>query len=154
LPAYRARLRVIEALAPSLGMHVVPASARDAVGIERAIETSAPGPNDGLIVQPGVFTTAHRDLIVALAGRHRLPAAYPFRYFATGGGLISYGIDVVDLYRRGASYVDRILRGVNPANLPVQAPTKFELVINLKTAKALGLEISPALLARADAVIE
>ena len=122
--------------------------------IEQAIASFATGATDGLIVQPGVFATAHRKWIVQLAARHRLPAVYPFRHFAAEGGLITYGLDIADLYRKSAAYVDRILRGTHPTNLPVQAPTKFALVINLKTAKALGLEIPPTLLARADEVIE
>ena len=108
----------------------------------------------GLIVAPDVFTRVHRQLIVTLAARHRLPAIYPFRYFIAEGGLISYGIDPLDLYPRAAVYVDRILKGETPTDLPVQAPTKFELVINLTTVKALGLTVSPTLLARADEVIE
>ena len=154
LPAYAPRQRVIEALAPSVGVEVTPASARDAAEIEQAIASFATGATDGLIVQPGVFATAHRKWIVQLAARHRLPAVYPFRHFAAEGGLITYGLDIADLYRKSAAYVDRILRGTHPTNLPVQAPTKFALVINLKTAKTLGLEIPPTLLARADEVIE
>ncbi len=110
--------------------------------------------NAALIVLPGVFTFVHRGAIIALAARHRLPAVYPYRYHVTGGGLISYGVETVDLYRRAASYVDRILKGEKPADLPVQAPTKFELVINLKAAQALGLTVPPTLLGRADEVIE
>ena len=111
-------------------------------------------PNGGLIVLANPTATVHRNLIVALAAQHQLPAIYPYRYFVGGGGLISYGADICDLYRRAASYVDRILKGEKPADLPVQKPTKFELVINLKTAKALGLDVPPTLLARADEVIE
>jgi putative ABC transport system substrate-binding protein len=107
-----------------------------------------------LVVLPSIFAATHRERIVALAARHRLPAVYPFRYFAAAGGLIAYGIDANDQYRRAALYIDRILKGEKPADLPVQAPTKYELVINLKTAKALGLEVPPMLLARADEVIE
>ena len=110
--------------------------------------------NGGLIVLPSPVSANHRDTIIMLAERHRLPAVYPFRYFALSGGLVSYGVDNVDLYRRGATYVDRILKGANPADLPVQHPVKFELVINLKTAKVLGLTMPPSLLARADEVIE
>ena len=106
------------------------------------------------MVLPDVSTTNHRDLIIALAARHRLPAVYPYRYFAASGGLLSYGSDVPDVFRRAAAYVDRILKGTNPGELPVQAPTKYELVINLKTAKALGIEVPTTLLARADEVIE
>ncbi len=108
----------------------------------------------GLIVHPDIFTTLNRDLIISLAAKHRLPAVYPFRYFVTAGGLASYGIDTPDLFRRAASYVDRILRGAKPVNLPVQQPIKFEFAINLKTAKLLGLDVPPMLVARADEVIE
>jgi putative ABC transport system substrate-binding protein len=127
---------------------------RDAHEIERAVTTFAAGSNDGLVVIGSPLTAIHRDLIVALAAQHRLPAVYPFRYFATRGGLISYGPDSIEPYRRAAGYVDRILRGEKPADLPVQGPTRYELVINLKTAKTLGLEVPPSLLARADEVIE
>jgi putative ABC transport system substrate-binding protein len=122
--------------------------------IERTIETFARRPNGGLLVLPDNFINAHRELIVALAEKHRLPAIYPSRFFVTAGGLASYGIDVLDMYRGAASYIDRILKGANPGDLPVQQPTKFELVINLKTAKAFGLTVPPSLLARADEVIE
>jgi putative ABC transport system substrate-binding protein len=127
---------------------------RDAGEIERAVTAFARSSNGGLIVTGSPLTLVHRDLIITLAARHRLPAVYPFRYFATSGGLISYGPNTTDPHRRAASYIDRILKGEKPADLPVQAPTKYELVINLKTAKALGLEIPPTLLARADEVIE
>jgi putative tryptophan/tyrosine transport system substrate-binding protein len=110
--------------------------------------------NGGLFVLPDIVTYVHRELIIALAARHRLPAIYPFRYFPAAGGLMSYGADPVDMFRRAAAYIDRILKGEKPADLPVQAPVKYELVINLKTAKALGLEVPPTLLARADEVIE
>jgi putative ABC transport system substrate-binding protein len=122
--------------------------------VEQAIAAFARNPNGGLIVTASGFGANHPDLLATLAARHKLPAIYPFRYFGTAGGLISYGPDVVDPFRRAAGYVDRILRGEKPADLPVQAPTKFEFVINLKTAKALGLEVPPTLLARADEVIE
>jgi putative ABC transport system substrate-binding protein len=121
---------------------------------ERAVTAFARGSNGGLIVTGGPSTVVHRDLIVTLAARHRLPAVYPFRYFAISGGLISYGPDSIDPYRRAAAYVDRILKGEKPADLPVQAPTRYELVINLKTAQTLGLDVPPMLLARADGVIE
>ena len=127
---------------------------RDAGEIERAVAAFARSPDGGLIVTAGAAATRHRDLIVTLAARHKLPAVYYERFFVAGGGLISYGPDFVDQYRRAAGYVDRILKGEKPADLPVQAPTKYELVINLKTAKALGLTIPPSVLARADEVIE
>jgi ABC-type uncharacterized transport system substrate-binding protein len=145
---------VIQAVAPSLGVELSPVGVRDAGEIERAVTTFARGSNGGLIVTGSPLTAVHRDLIVKLAAQHHLPAVYPFRYFATSGGLISYGPDSIDPYRRAAGYVDRILKGEKPADMPVQAPTKYELVINLKTAKALGLEVPPQLLARADEVIE
>jgi len=144
----------IQAVAPSMGTELSPLDVRDASEIERAIAAFAGSANGGLIVTSSALVAAHRKVIIALAARHRLPAVYPFRYFATGGGLISYGPDTTDPFRRAASYVDRILKGEKPADLPVQAPTKYELVINLKTAKALGLEVPPTLLARADEVIE
>ena len=133
----------VEAAAPSFGVTPSLAAGRDAAGIERAIDAFAREPNGGLMVLPDVSTTNHRELIIALAARHRLPAVYPYRYFAASGGLLSYGSDVADVFRRAATYVDRILKGASPGELPVQAPTKYELVINLKTAKALGLEVPP-----------
>ena len=147
-------LRAIEAAAPAFRVQVTVAGARNVAEIERAIDQFAREPNGGLIVLPNPVTIGNRKLVIAMAARHRLPAAYAFRYFVADGGLISYGIDLADQYRQAASYVDRILRGEKPADLPVQQPTKFELVVNLKTAKALGLEIPPTLLARADEVIE
>src|SRR5262249_11336376 len=126
----------------------------DAADIERAIGVATNETNAGLVVVPSAFATIHRDLIIGLAARHRLPSVYGFSYYAASGGLIAYGIDVRDMYARAARYVDRILKGENPGDLPIQAPTKFELVINLKTAKAIGLEVPPTLLARADEVIE
>jgi putative tryptophan/tyrosine transport system substrate-binding protein len=154
VPTGPAQFGIIQVAAPSLRMEVSPVSVRDAPGIERAIAAFAPAANGGLIVMGGAITSIHRTLIAALAAQHKLPAIYAERSYATAGGLISYGSDYVDQYRRAAGYVDRILKGEKPADLPVQAPTKFELVINLKTAKALGLEVSPTLLARADEVIE
>jgi putative ABC transport system substrate-binding protein len=145
---------VIQAVAPSLGVAVSALNMRDAGEIERAVAAFARISNGGLIVPGSATASLHRNLIVALAARHKLPAVYPARYFAAGGGLISYGPDYVDQYRRAASYVDRILKGETPADLPVQAPTTYELAINLKTAKALSLEVPPSLLARADEVIE
>ena len=144
----------IQAVAPSLGVELRPAVVRDAHEIERAVTTFAAGSNDGLVVTGSPLTAIHRDLIVALAAQHRLPAVYPFRYFTTRGGLISYGPDTIEPYRRAAGYVDRILRGEKLANLPVQAPAKYDLVINLKTAKSLDLRVPPTLLTRADEVIE
>ena len=144
----------IAALAPSVGVQLTAPDVHDATEIERAIGALAHNSNAGLIVLPGAFTLVNRDAIVALAAQYRLPAVYPYKYFVTAGGMISYGIDTVDLYRRAASYVDRILKGDKPADLPVQAPTKYELVINLKTAKALGIDVPATLLARADEVIE
>ena len=144
----------IQAVAPSLGVEVSPVNVRDAGEIERAVAAFARGPNSGLIVTGSALAVVHRDLIITLAARHKLPAVYFERYFVAGGGLLSYGPDFVDQYRRAAGYVDRILKGEKPADLPVQAPTKYELVINLKTAKALGLDVPPTLLARADEVIE
>jgi putative tryptophan/tyrosine transport system substrate-binding protein len=144
----------IQSVAPSLGMEVSPVNVRDAGEIERAIAAFARVPNGGLIVTGSGLAVIHLDLVVAAAARHKLPAVYFERSFASGGGLISYGPDIIDQYRRAASYVDRILKGEKPADLPVQAPTKYELVINLKTAKSLGLEVPPTLLARADEVIE
>jgi putative tryptophan/tyrosine transport system substrate-binding protein len=147
-------LRVIEAAAPSVRVQVTAGGARDVAELERAIDQFAREPNVGLIVLPNPVTLGNRKLIIAMAARHRLPAAYVYRYIIAEGGLISYGIGLSDQYRQAASYVDRILRGEKPADLPVQQPTKFELVINLKTAKALGLDVPRSLLARADEVIE
>jgi putative tryptophan/tyrosine transport system substrate-binding protein len=144
----------IQAVAPSLGVEVMPIGVSDAGEIERAITAFARQPNGGLVMTATALGGIHRDVIIALAAQSRLPAVYPYRFFVAAGGLISYGPDTVDQYRRAASYVDRILKGEKPADLPVQAPTKYQLVINLKTAKALGLEIPPTLLARADEVIE
>ena len=144
----------IQSAAPSLGVEVSPINVRDAAEIERAIAGFARAPNGGLIVTASALAAVHRDLIITLAARHKLPAVYYERFFVAAGGLVSYGPDYVDQYRRAAAYVDRILKGAKPADLPVQAPTKYELVINLKTAKALGLTVPPILLARADEVIE
>jgi putative tryptophan/tyrosine transport system substrate-binding protein len=144
----------IQAMAPSLGMEVSPVNVRDEGEIERAVTTFGRSENNGLIVTASALVRVHRDLIVALATRHKLPAIYWERSLVADGGLISYGPNFIDLYQQAAGYVDRILKGEKPADLPVQAPTKYELAINLKTAKAMGLEIPSALLARADEVIE
>ena len=144
----------IQTAAPSFGIEVSPVNVRDAPEIERAVAVFARSPNGGLIVTGSGLAIIHRDLIIALAARHKLPAVYFQRHFVAAGGLISYGPDAIDPHRRAADYVDRILKGEKPAELPVQNPTKFELVINLKTAKALGIEMPPSLLARADEVIE
>jgi ABC-type uncharacterized transport system substrate-binding protein len=148
-----AQFAAIQAVAPSLGLEVSPIDARHSPEIERAIAAFARTSNGGLIVTGG-GTALHRDLIITIAARHRLPAVYPFRYHVASGGLISYGPDTIDAFLRAGGYVDRILKGEKPAELPVQAPTKYDLVINLKTAKALGLEMPPTVLARANEVIE
>jgi putative tryptophan/tyrosine transport system substrate-binding protein len=148
------QLGAIQGAAATLGVELSPVGLRDVGEIERSIAAFARRPNGGLIVVASALATVHRELIIALAARHRLPAVYAFRYFVAAGGLISYGPDLADQFRRTASYVDRILRGQKPADLPVQAPTKYELVINLKTAKALGLDLPATVLARADEVIE
>ena len=144
----------IQTAAPSFGVELRPVDVRDASEIERAIAAFARSPNGGLIVAASTLAVVHRDLIVTLAARHKLPAVYPSRFFVRSGGLIFYGPDSVEPHRRAAGYVDRILKGEKPADLPVQAPTKYELAINLKTAKALGLDVPPTLIARADEVIE
>jgi putative tryptophan/tyrosine transport system substrate-binding protein len=144
----------IQAVAPSLRVEVNPVNVRDAGEIERAVAAFARSPNGGVIVAAGAGAALHRNLIITLAARHKLPAVYFDRSFVAAGGLISYGADYFDQYRRAAGYVDRILKGEKPAELPVQAPTKYELAINLKTAKALGLDVPPIVLARADEVIE
>jgi ABC-type uncharacterized transport system substrate-binding protein len=147
-------LRPVEAAAPSFSVASIGAAVRDPADVDRVFDALAHEPNGGLMVLPDISMTNYREAIIALAARHRVPAIYPFRFFATGGGLMSYGTDVAEVFRRAAGYVDRILKGTNPGQLPIQAPTKYELVINLKTAKALGLEVPPTLLARADEVIE
>ena len=144
----------IGTVALTLGVQLTAGQVMGAAEIERAINAFAAEPNGGLIALPNTITSIHRELIVALAARYRMPAVYPYRHFVTAGGLLSYNIDTRQQFRQAASYVDRILKGEKPADLPVQQPTKFELVINLKTAKALGLDVPPMLLARADAVIE
>jgi putative tryptophan/tyrosine transport system substrate-binding protein len=149
-----AQFGIIQAVAPSLGMEVNPVNVRDAGEIERAVAAFARIGTGGLILTPSGLAVNHSDLIITLAAQHRLPTVYFQRAFVTAGGLVSYGADYVEQFRQAAGYVDRILRGEKPADLPVQAPTKYDLVINLKTAKALGLEVPPALLARVDEVIE
>jgi len=147
-------LRAIEPVARSFALQLAVMPVNDAAEIERTIEAFARESNGSLLVMPDPLTITHRELIVALAARHRLPAGYPYRLFAASGGLLSYGTDRVDLYRRAGAYVDRVLKGTRAGELPIQQPIKFELVINLKTAKALGLDVPPTLLARADEVIE
>jgi putative tryptophan/tyrosine transport system substrate-binding protein len=147
-------LHAAEAVAPSLGVAVMAIDVLDEAGMERSVAAFAAKPDSGLVVLPHRYTVAKRGSIIILAARHRLPAIYPFRIFAAEGGLISYGFDPIDSWRGAATYVDRILRGEKPGELPVQAPTKFELVVNLKTARALGLSIPPAFPLRADEVIE
>ena len=153
-PSWQPYLREMDAVAPKLGLTLGPQGVRASDEIERVIATLSRDTEGGLVVLPSPVTTMYRGTIVALAERYRIVAIYPYRYFATLGGLVSFGVDNLDLYRRAASYVDRILNGAKPADLPVQAPTKYELAINLKTAKALGLTVPPTLLARADEVIE
>jgi putative ABC transport system substrate-binding protein len=145
---------IIQAVAQSLGVELKPITLTNAAEIERAVSTFARTPNGGLVVVVSGASLVHRELLVALAARHQLPAAYAYRNFVTGGGLISYGTDIAMQYRRAAGYIDRILKGEKPADLPMQTPTKYDLVINLTTAKALGLTVPPTLLARADEVIE
>jgi len=144
----------VQIVAPTLGVELSPVDVRDASEIERAVTAFARGSNDGLIVTSSALAIVHRALIITLAARHKLPAIYARRLFVTEGGLISYGSDSIDQFRQAALYADRILKGEKPADLPVQAPTKYEVVINRKTAKALGLDVPPTLLARADEVIE
>ncbi len=145
---------IIQAVAPSLGVELHPIEMRDPTEIERAVAAFARVPNGGLIIAGAPSVSVHRQLIITLAARHQLPAVYPLPYLTRSGGLIAYGPNVVNSYRRAASYVDRILKGEKPADLPVQAPTKYELTINLKTARALGLDVPATLLARADEVID
>jgi putative ABC transport system substrate-binding protein len=149
-----AQFSAIQAVAPALRVEVTPIGVHDIGAIERAVEAFARSANGGLIVAVGALPTVTSDLIITLAARHKLPAVYPYRYWVTAGGLVSYSPDQIDMFRRAASYVDRILKGEKPADLPVQAPTKYELVINLKTAKAIGLNVPASVLARADEVLE
>jgi len=154
IPAGIGQFASIQSAAPSFGIELRPLDLRDANEIERDVTAFARGSTCGLIVTSSGLAAVHRELIITLAARYRLPAVYSYRYFATSGGLLSYGSDPIDQYRRAAGYVDRILKGEKPADLPVQAPIKYELAINLKTANALGLAVPPALLSRADEVIE
>jgi putative tryptophan/tyrosine transport system substrate-binding protein len=149
-----AQFAAIQSAAPSFAVELTPVSVRDPSEIERGIDAFAVRPDSGLIVTASAYAAVHRDLIVARVAKHKLPAIYPFRYFVASGGMISYGPDAIEPYERAAEYVDRILNGEKPGNLPVQVASKFELVVNLKTAKALGLTIPPTLLARADEMIE
>jgi putative ABC transport system substrate-binding protein len=153
-PSGTGQFGVIQAMAPSFRVEITPVNVRDAGEIERAVAAFAHAPNGGLIATSVTGAVLHRDLIIALAARHKLPAVYFERFFVVAGGLISYGLDLVDSYRQAAGYVDRILKGEKAADLPVQAPTKYETVINLKTARALGLDLPATVLARADEVIE
>jgi len=153
-PTWGAYLRTIEAAAPSFGVRLIPASVRDAAEITQRVATFARDPNGALVVLPGPVTIRHREAIIVAAARHRLPTIYPYRFFTIDGGLMSYGSDVLDSYRRAASYIDRILRGTKVAELPVQQPTKYELTINVKTAKTLGLTVPDTVLGCADEVIE
>ena len=147
-------LNPFKAAAASFAVEAIAAPVREASALETVVAVQAREPNGGLIVMPDSFTTAHRMAITSLAARYRLPAVYPYRFFTEGGGLLSYGSDLTDNFRRAATYADRILKGAKPGELPVQAPVKFELTINLKTAKALGLDVPLHLQQRADAVIE
>jgi putative ABC transport system substrate-binding protein len=147
-------LRVIEAAAPSFGLTVVGAGVRDSVDIERVLTAFAREPGGGLVVTPSPLTATRRDVLISAAARLSLPAIYPFRFYAASGGLISYGIDQMETVREAASYVNRVLRGENPGDLPVQLPSKFQLIVNLKTARELRLAIPNSFLSRADDVIE
>jgi putative ABC transport system substrate-binding protein len=154
LAAGTGQFGALQSVAPSFGVELSPVNVRDAGEIERTVAAFARSSNGGLIVTASALSAVHRELIISLAAQHKLPAIYYRRVFVTDGGLISYGPDFLEQYQRAAGYVDRVLKGERPANLPVQAPTRYELAINLKTAKALGLEVPPTLLARADEVIE
>src|SRR6266436_824738 len=147
-------LRPVEAAAPSFSVALIRAAVRDPVDVDHVFDALAREPNGGLMVLPDLSMANYREAIIALAARHRVPAVYPIRYFAASGGLMSYATDMTEVFRRAAGYVDRILKGTSPGELPIQAPTKYELVIDLKTARALGLDVPPTLLARADEVIE
>jgi putative ABC transport system substrate-binding protein len=154
LPGYEYLIRSTQNAAPSLAIEIVPIPVANAADIEQSIEAFARTPNGGLVLPPESTTILHRELVIALAARHHLPAVYSARFWVTAGGLMAYGTDQIDLFAQAASYVDRILRGADPAELPVQAPTKYETILNLKTAKMLGLSVPASLLVRADEVIE
>jgi len=147
-------LRSAKTIGPSLGIEIVPMPVEDAVNIQSSIEGFAREPNGGMVLLPDSTTVTHRGLVISLAAQHRLPVVYPVRIFVKDGGLMSYSTDVVEQSRQAASYIDRILHGTNPADLPVETPSKYETTVNLKTAKALGLDVPPSLLVRADEVIE
>ena len=153
-PLYNYFVRAGQAPAQSLAIELVPTPVESAADVERSIKSFARAPNGGLILLPDFTTINNRDLVLALAARYRLPAVYPFRLFVAAGGLMSYGTDQIDMFGQTASYVDRILRGTKPADLPVQTPTRYETTLNLKTAKALGLNVPPGLIVAADEVIE
>jgi ABC-type uncharacterized transport system substrate-binding protein len=153
-PTWIGQIRTFESLGHNFGVQVVPAGVETSTEIESAFAAIGQTANGGIVILPDTFTLFHRKLIIGLAAQHRLPAIYPFRYFTEDGGLISYGIDLIDIWRRSGNYINDILRGATAADLPVQQPTKFEMVVNLKTASTLGLTVSPTLLARADKVIE
>ena len=153
-PAASQMSPLIESAGPAMSIQVTTAFVRSATDIKSAIGDAAQQPDSGIIVIPDSLAVVHSDLILRLVERHQLPAIYPFRLFAVKGGLVTYGLDIPAMYRQAAEYVDRVLRGTKPSDLPVQAPNKFELIVNLKTAKALGLDVPPTLLARADEVIE
>jgi putative ABC transport system substrate-binding protein len=153
-PSGLGQLGAVQAVASPFRVELTPIGAQDVSEIERGINAFARGRNDGIIVTASALTAVHRDAIIRLAALHKMPAIYPFRYFVTSGGLISYGSDPIEQYSKAAGYVDRILKGEKPADLPVQAPTKYETVLNLKTAKALGLDVPRAVLLRADELIE
>jgi putative tryptophan/tyrosine transport system substrate-binding protein len=153
-PVFNYFVRAAESGGRSLGIEIVPAPVERAADIGRSIEAFARVPNGGLLLPPDITTLTNRDLIIGLAAKHSLPAIYPFRLFVVKGGLMSYGTDQVNMFAQTASYIDRILRGANPAEIPVQTPTKYETALNLKTAKALGLTVSPGLIVAADEVIE
>ncbi|HEY8250865.1 MAG TPA: ABC transporter substrate-binding protein [Burkholderiales bacterium] len=153
-PAWTAHVRAVESAAKKFAVKLVPVSAKDAADLEKQITSFAASPNGALVIVPGAVTTTHSKVIVSLAARHRLPAVYPYSFHTANGGLMSYGVDLLSLYRGAASYVDRILKGAKPSDLPIQQPTRFELTVNLKTARALGITVPQSLLQQADKVIQ